>query len=80
MLMMRRMKAVVQSGRVVVEDQVDYPDGTKLELDMHEPTDELDEQEQAKLDAFLDAGQRAYEATGKAYTVDEARAWMRARR
>jgi hypothetical protein len=78
---MRTLTAVVRGGRVVlVEDRVDYPDGTELQLDVREPVDELDEEELAHLDAALDAGQREYEATGKTYTAEEVLARVRSGR
>ena len=76
---MGTLKAVVRGGRaVLVEDRVDYPEGTELELDIREPVDELDEQELVELDAALEAGQREYEATGKTYSREEVLARVRA--
>ena len=40
---------------MLVEDRVDYPEGTVLELDIREPVDELSENELVELDAALDA-------------------------
>jgi hypothetical protein len=83
MLMMQRLKAVVgQGGAVVVRDRVDYPEGTELELEVHESEaeDELDDEELAALDAEIDVRKREYEATGKAYTAKESIAMLRARR
>jgi hypothetical protein len=78
---MGTLKAVVRDGRaVLVEDRVDYPEGTELELDIREPIDELDEEELAALDAALEAGQREYAATGKTYTREEVLARVRASR
>jgi hypothetical protein len=78
---MGMMKAVVRGGRaVLVDDRVDYPEGTQLDLDIHEPIDELDETELAALDAALAAGQRAYEKSGKTYTAEEVITRLRARR
>ena len=79
MLMMRRMKAVVHGGQVLVHDHVDFPDGTELEIDVHEPVDDLDDEELAALDESLAAGQREYLRTGKTHSVDEVMARLRAR-
>ena len=73
------LKAVVRGGRaVLVDDRVDFPEGTELELDVREPIDELDEQELAELDAALEAGQREYQVSGKSYTKEEVLARVRA--
>jgi hypothetical protein len=75
---MGTLKAVVRGGRaVLVEDRVDYPEGTKLELDIREPVDDLDEKELAELEAALEAGEREHEATGKSYTTEEVLARVR---
>jgi hypothetical protein len=73
------LKAVVRDGRaVLIEDRVDFPEGTELELDIREPVDELDEKDLAELDAALEAGQREYQASGKSYTKEEVLARVRA--
>lgn len=78
---MGTLKAIVRGGRaVLVEDRVDYPEGTELDLDVLEPADELDERELAELDAALEAGQREYEATGKTFTMEEVLARLRSSR
>jgi len=64
---MATLKAVVRGGRaVLVEDRVDYPEGTELQLDVRDPADELDDAELAELDSALEAGLDKYEATGEA--------------
>jgi hypothetical protein len=69
---MATLKAIVRGGRaVLVEDRVDYPEGTELELDVRDPDDELAPEELADLDAALDAGQRDYASTGKASSAAE---------
>ena len=76
---MATLKAVVRGGRaVLVDDRVDYPDGTELQLDVRGPVDELDDHELAELDDALEAGQRAYEATGETHSADEVLARVRA--
>jgi hypothetical protein len=69
---MATLKAVVRGGRaVLVEDRVDYPEGTELRLDVRDPADELDAEELAELDRALEAGQREYAATGKASSAED---------
>jgi len=54
---MATLKAVVRQGRVVVDERVDYPEGTELELEVitsdDDDFDDLDEEDQAALDAVL---------------------------
>jgi hypothetical protein len=72
MKMMATLKAVVRGGRaVLVEDRVDYPDGTELRLDVRDAADDLDAEELAELDSALEAGQRDYAATEKASSVED---------
>ena len=78
---MGTLKAVVRGGRaVLVEDRVNYPEGTELELDIREPVDELDDKELAELDEALEAGQREYEKTGETHSKEEVLARVRASR
>ena len=78
---MGTLKAVVRRGRaVLVEDRVEYPEGTVLELDIRESVDELSENELVELDAALDAGQREYEETRKTHTKEDVLARVRANR
>jgi hypothetical protein len=61
---MATLKAVVRDGRaVLVDDRVDYPEGTELQLDVRDPGDELDADELAEFEGALDAAQRGYAAT-----------------
>jgi hypothetical protein len=73
---MGTLKAVVQDGRVVVEEPVDYPDGTVLELEI---TESMDDAELAELDAALDASQADIDA-GRVRPVEEFLEKLRARR
>jgi hypothetical protein len=55
MTIMATLKAVVQGGRVIIEEPVGYPDGTELELEVVESAHgELDEAELAELDESLE--------------------------
>ena len=73
---MGTLKAVVQGGRVVVEESVDYPDGTVLELDVAEP---MDDEERAKLDAAIDSAWKRHKAGGKTIPADQVIAKLRAK-
>jgi hypothetical protein len=52
------LKARVQGGRVVVEDSVDLPDDTELQLLVVDEGDDLDDEERARLHAALEESQR----------------------
>lgn len=89
MLMMRRLKAVVgRGGAVIVQDRVEYPEGTELNLDVHGPEDELadsgDEltpEEREERDAAIEKAWQRYNAgEGRSYSGDEVRDMLRARR
>ncbi|OGQ81860.1 MAG: hypothetical protein A2289_03505 [Deltaproteobacteria bacterium RIFOXYA12_FULL_58_15] len=73
------LKAVVHGGRVVVEEPVDYPDGTVVELAVVETGDEdLTEAQLARLDASLDASRKELEA-GKGIPAEEVIRRLRAK-
>jgi hypothetical protein len=79
MLVMQRLKAVVgQGGAVVVRDRVDYPEGTELELDVHEPIDDLDDEERAALEEAIAEG-KADVAAGRTRPAEELIRELRAR-
>jgi hypothetical protein len=59
---MSTLKAVIHGGRVVVEEPVDYPDGTVVELAVVETGEDLSEAELARLDASLDVSRKELEA------------------
>lgn len=73
---MGTLKAVVQDRRVVIDERVDYPDGTQLELEVIEP---LDEAELAELDARL-AESRAQAEAGQVRPAKELLEELRASR
>jgi len=50
-----RIRAQVRSGRLVVDEPTDLPDGTEVELILP-PSPELPPDEQARLDAAIEAG------------------------
>jgi len=68
------LKGVVRGGHVVVEELVDYQDGTELELEVIIP---MDEHELAELDAAL-AESREQADTGQVRSADEFLADLRA--
>jgi predicted transcriptional regulator len=70
------LKAIVQGGRVIIED-VDYPDGTELEIAIV-GNNEMSDEERAKLDAALESGLKQMEA-GNTTSAEEVIASLRAR-
>ncbi len=61
---MRALKAEVKNGRLVVNEPTDLPEGTKLDLIIADPGDDLDDQERAELHAALDEGLAELRAGG----------------
>jgi hypothetical protein len=57
---MNALKARVRQGRLVVQEPVDFPEGTELELTIADPGDDLDE---AERNALHEALSRAWEST-----------------
>lgn len=70
------LKAIVQGGRVIIED-VDYPDGTELEIAIV-GNDQMSAEEQVRLDASLERGLTQMEA-GHTIPAEEVIASLRAR-
>lgn len=68
MMDMGSLKAVVRGGRAEVQDRVDMPDGTELELEIVE--DVLDDAEREALHRALDAA-RANARAGNTRPIDE---------
>ena len=50
---MDTLKARVQSGRLVLDEPTEFPEGTVLDLTLADPGDDLDEEERAALHAAL---------------------------
>ena len=61
---MRALKAEVENGRLVVDEPTDLPEGTKLDLVLADPGDDLDDEERAELHAALDEGLAELKAGG----------------
>jgi hypothetical protein len=54
---MNALKAHVLNGRIVVDEPVDLPDGTELDVFLYDTEgDDLDDDERAALHAALDEG------------------------
>jgi hypothetical protein len=70
---MNALKAHVENGRIVVDESVDLPEGTTLEVDLRVPDgeDELDESERERLHQALDKAIASVRA-GRTVDADEA--------
>ena len=55
MMNMGTLKAVVKNGRAIIEEAVDYPDGTELELRIVGLEDEMSPDELARFDSEVDS-------------------------
>jgi len=78
---MSTLKAVVRGRRLVIDQEVDYPEGTEIELTIvDELSDDLDEDERKERDAAIDAAWHSYKSGGKTYSKQEALEKLRARR
>ena len=67
---MDALKARVVNGRFVIETPASFPEGTELDLQIVDDGDELDDEEQAALDAAL-AQADAEAKAGKARPIAE---------
>ena len=82
-MLMGTLKAVVQGGRAVIEEAVDYPDGTELEVvvinpEEADPFSHLEPEEREKLHAVLAQSRSEHEA-GLGIPMEEALARLRSR-
>ena len=50
------LRAHVKSGRIVVDEPTDLPEGTAVELALLEEEDDLSPEERVELDASIDRG------------------------
>ena len=73
------MKAIVRSGRLVLDEPTDLPEGTEVSLVATELDEELDEVDRARLHAALDRSLQEFVA-GDGRPAREALAWLRSRR
>jgi len=73
------LRAHIQNGRVVVDDPVDLPDGTELQLAVLEDTDDLDDVDRARLHAAIEAAQAELD-DGHGIPADQVLAELRSSR
>jgi hypothetical protein len=73
------IRAMVQSGRIVVDEPTSLPDGTVLNLVVEDEGDDLSPDERAALHAHLEASWRSVEE-GRTRPASELLAELRARR
>ena len=76
---MDALRARVTQGRLVVEEPVEFPEGTVLELAIVDPGDDLDEAERAALHAALSKGWESAKA-GEGRPAEELIQKLRSRR
>ena len=74
---MNALKAHVVNGRIIVDEPVDLPDGTELEVYLDRADDDMDEEERAELSRSIDEGLAAVDA-GEVVDFDEVLASLRA--
>jgi hypothetical protein len=51
------LRAHVANGRIVVDEGVDLPDGTKVQIAVVQDVDELDDEDRARLHAAIEEAQ-----------------------
>ena len=76
---MNTLKARVRKGRLVVEDPVEFPEGTELELTIADPGDDLDDAERAALHEALAKAWESAKA-GRARPAEELIKELRSRK
>ncbi len=76
---MNALKARVLKGRLVVEDPVEFPEGTELELTIADPGDDLDD---AEREALHEALAKAWESAkaGRSRPAEELIKELRSRK
>lgn len=65
------LKARVHRGRLTLDEPVDLPDGTEVDLVLADNGDSLDEEDRARLHAALDRSAAQFQA-GQGVPADEA--------
>jgi hypothetical protein len=73
------LKARVKNGRLVLDVPTDLPEGEEVELDVHDPGDDLDDEERAALHRSLERGVEDIKA-GRVVDAEVVLAELRARR
>lgn len=77
---MKTLKAHIENGRVVVDEPVDLPEGTPLELVVAGGgEDDLDEEERAALDASIERGWNECQSGAQTVSAEEFIAKLRSR-
>jgi hypothetical protein len=51
------LRGHIENGRIVVDEDVDLPDGTEVKLTLADDTDDLDDEDRARLHAALGLAQ-----------------------
>jgi hypothetical protein len=51
------LRGHIENGKIVVDEGVDLPEGTQVKLALVDETDELDDEDRARLHAALDESQ-----------------------
>jgi hypothetical protein len=74
---MQAWKAHVRSGRIVVDDPTNLPEGTELYLVPEDNGDDLDPEERAELHQAIEESERELDA-GRVVNEDEIWAMLRA--
>jgi hypothetical protein len=72
------LRATVKDGRLVLDEPVDLPDGTVVDLMPIDQGDDPDDADRARLHAALDRSQRDFLA-GKGIPAEDVLAELRAR-
>jgi hypothetical protein len=72
------LRATVKDGHLVLDEPVDLPEGTVVDLMPIDQGDDLDDEDRARLHAALDRSQRDFLA-GKGIPAQEVLAELRAR-
>ena len=65
------LKARVRSGRLIMDEPVDLPEGTEVELVPADDGDSLDEEDRARLHAALERSAAQFQS-GEGIPADEA--------
>jgi hypothetical protein len=76
--MTHALRATVKDGRLVLDEPVDLPEGTVVDLMPVDDGDDLDDDDRARLHAALDRSQRDFLA-GKGIPAEEVLAELSAR-
>jgi hypothetical protein len=76
--MTHALRATVKAGRLVLDEPVDLPEGTVVELMAVDQGDDLEDEDRARLHAALDRSQQDFQS-GRGISADEVLAELRAK-